>query len=286
MDFFIRNRTIVAFVAFTLFCIISLSVQSSGFSMSIEGIGSGIVTPFQKAYNGIQGGIGRIWAGFSELTEVRNELQKTRDKLQQYESISEDLSEIKKENERLRAMLGMKAMIPYESISASIISKDPDNWFRTLIIDKGSSHGVKVNMPVIAFHDGQKAVVGRIVEVRGSISRILPIISPGLKLGVQLQESRYPGLLYGRSNSSNLCLIDYISRAAVIKFGDVVVTSGQGGVFPRGCWWNRHQVRGAGLQRLSARRHKTGHGLRAFEEVFIIKKEPDTEVLKLIEGAE
>jgi rod shape-determining protein MreC len=255
--------------------------------MSIEGIGSAIVTPFQKAYNGIQGGVGRIWAGFSELTEVRNELQKTRDKLQQYESISEDLSEIKKENERLRTMLGMKAMIPYESISASIISKDPDNWFRTLIIDKGSSHGIRVNMPVIAFHDGQKAVVGRIVEVRGSISRILPIISPGMKLGVQLQESRYPGLLYGRSNSSNLCLIDYISRAAVIKFGDIVITSGQGGVFPEGLLVGtaiKSEVLASSAYQRVIIKPAMDYGL--LEEVFIIKKEPDTEVLKLIEGAE
>ena len=108
-------------------------------------------------------------AGFSELTEVRNELQKTREKLQKYESVSEELTEIKKENERLRSLLGMKENIPYESIAASIISKDPDNWFRTLIINKGSSHGVKVNMPVIAFKDGQKSVVGKIVEVRGSV---------------------------------------------------------------------------------------------------------------------
>ena len=102
MEFLERNKTIVAFISFTLFCIISLSVQSSSFTLTFEGIGSALIMPFQKGYDGIQGGIRTIWAGFTDLSEVREELQKTREKLQNYESISDDFSEIKRENERLR----------------------------------------------------------------------------------------------------------------------------------------------------------------------------------------
>lgn len=287
MNSFVRNKAIVAFVLFTLFCIISLSVHDSSFTFTFEGIGSAVVMPFQKAYDGIQSGISKIWAGFSELSEVKRELEKTREKLQQYEAASEEFSEIRKENERLRELLDMQALISYKSLAASVISKDPDNWFRTIIIDRGSSDGVKANMPVVAFRQGQKAVVGKIVEVRGSISRIQPLIASDMKLGVQLQESRYPGLLYGRAGNSSMCIVDYIAKPASVKFGDMICTSGQGGVFPEGLLVGTVMSvdipESTAYQRLYI---KPIIDFPVLEEVFIIMKEPDLEIQKLIGSQE
>lgn len=283
MEFLERNKTVVAFISFTLFCIISLSVQSSSFTLTFEGIGSALIMPFQKGYDGIQGGIRTIWAGFTDLSEVREELHKTRVKLQNYESISDDFSEIKRENERLRHLLEMKERLTFESVPASIISKDPDNWFRTLIINRGTSDGIKENMPVIAFRKGQKAVVGKIIEARGSISRIIPIISPDLNVGVKLQESRYPGLLYGYSSNTALCKVDYISRGAVIKKNDIVITSGQGGIFPPGLLVGRviksDILESSAYQRAVVVPFIDYH---LVEEVFVIKRDPDGEILKLL----
>ena len=251
--------------------------------MTFEGIGSALIMPFQKGYDGIQGGIRTIWAGFTDLSEVREELHKTRVKLQNYESISDDFSEIKRENERLRHLLEMKERLTFESVPASIISKDPDNWFRTLIINRGTSDGIKENMPVIAFRKGQKAVVGKIIEARGSISRIIPIISPDLNVGVKLQESRYPGLLYGYSSNTALCKVDYISRGAVIKKNDIVITSGQGGIFPPGLLVGRviksDILESSAYQRAVVVPFIDYH---LVEEVFVIKRDPDGEILKLL----
>ncbi len=129
-------------------------------------------------------------------------------------------------------MLNLADKITYESIPAVVISKDPDNWFRTIVLNRGSSSGVKVNMPVVAYQGEHKAVIGKVIEVRRWVSRVLPILAPEMKLGVMLQETRFPGLLKGYSSNSNLCIMDYISRAVPVKFGDVVITSGQGGIFP------------------------------------------------------
>jgi cell shape-determining protein MreC len=96
VEFIIRHKSIVAFISFTLFCIISLSLQQSRFTLTFEGVISAITMPFQKAYNGVQGGVSRLWAGFTELTEVRDELAKTRAKLQKYESMTDDMGEIKR----------------------------------------------------------------------------------------------------------------------------------------------------------------------------------------------
>ena len=287
MEFIIRNKTIVAFIGFTLFCLTSLTMKTSTPIVSVEGLGSLFVMPFQKGYDGLQGGVHRFWAGFTELGEVRDELQRTRQQLMKYEAIAEELGEIKKENERLRVMLQLRERVQYESVPAIVISRDPDNFFRTIILNRGTSDGVKVNMPVIAYHGEEKAVIGKIIEARGSVSRVLPIVAPDMKLGVMLQGSRFPGLLRGYSSGTNLCVMDYVSKSVLVKLGDIVITSGQGGVFPPGLMVGK--VLTAEIMEANAYQRAIVSPIidyNKIEEVFIIKKEPDQEFMELLKSAE
>ncbi len=283
MESIIKHKAIIAFAAFSIFSLVSLSIQSSTFSLSVEGLGSMLTMPFQKGYNSVQHGIHMLWAGFTELGDVRDQLKKTRDQLQRYEGMTEELSEIKRENERLRQLLNLAPQVSYESVPASIISKDPDNWFRTIIINRGANDGIKINMPVIAFSGEEKAVLGKVTEVRGSVSRILPIISTDMRLGVVFQESRYPGLLTGYTANSNLSLMDYVSKSATIRFGDVIVTSGQGGVFPAGLRVGKvlksFVTESSAYQKVVIRPFID---FNQVEEVYVIKKIPDSDIQKLL----
>lgn len=284
MDFLIRHKAFLTLITAFFFCVISLSVQSSTFTLSVEGVTGGFVMPFQKGYHFIQKGSAMLWAGFTELGYVREELRETREKLQQYETNAESLEEIRRENERLRALLGFQEQMNYKSIPAVIISKDPDNWFRTIIINRGKKDGIMVNMPVVAFSGNQKAVVGKIIEVQGNISRVQPLISPNMKVGVRLQENRFPGLMEGLSSNSSLCLINYISKSSQLRPGDKVITSGQGGVFPPGLLVG--EVEKTMVQKASAFQQaivKPFIDYNKVEELFVILKIPDLELIELIE---
>jgi len=253
---------------------------------------SGITMPFQKGYHFVQVDTSRLWAGFSELDRVRSELEVTRSKLQTFESADVEFAEIKKENDRLRSLLGMKEMLKYDSIAATIISKDPDNWYRTLIINRGSNDGITVNMPVVAYQivmnagvkELMKCVVGKVVEVRSSVSRIQPLIAPDIKIGVKIGESRFPGLLSGYTYNSNLCVINYITRAAPVKFGDIIITSGQAGVFPPGLTVGT-VVKSELLETSPYQRAivKPFIEYNLLEDVFIIKKSPDKDLFDMFE---
>jgi len=285
MGFLIRHKTILALIFAFLFCVISLAVQSSSFSTSVEGAGSAVVLPFQRIYNFTTRGIGLLWAGLTELNGVREDLSSTRQKLQQYISINDELEEIKRENARLRLMLGFRERIVYQSMPARIISKDPDNWFRTIVIDKGKKDGIMVNMPVVAFTGDEKAVVGKVVEVRGSISRVLPLISPDMKTGVQMQDSRSPGLMEGLAANSDRCVIDYISKSEQLNIGDKIITSGGCGIFPPGLLVG--VIEKSVVTQSSAFQRAIVRPLidyNKIEEVFVILKIPDRELIELIEG--
>jgi rod shape-determining protein MreC len=272
-----------------LFCIISLSVQDSGITLTSQSIMSAIVTPFQKIYDYALGA-DTFWVGSSEYDRIKNELVLTRTKLQTYESTYEEISEIKKENDRLRVLLGMKESLKYDSIVANVISKDPDNWYRTLVINRGKNDGITVNMPVVAYQTSAgdntktliKGVVGKVSEVRGSVSYIQPLIAPEIKIGVEIGDNKFPGLLSGYSHNSNLCVISYITRAANVKFDDMVTTSGQAGVFPPGLIIGK-VIKSEVLESSPYQRAivKPFMDYNLIDEVFIIKKAPNKEIFEL-----
>lgn len=289
MEFLTRHKSIVTLIAFSLFCIISLSVQGGGVTVTFEGVMSAIVTPFSRGYKAVENGVGHLFSGFEDTDTLRDELRKTQARLSKYESMQIDvlqveLAELKAENEKLRSILGFRERVRYNNIAAQIISKDPDNWFRTLVINKGSDDGVNINMPVIAYQNGQSVVVGKIAEVRGSISRVQPVIAPDIKIGVKLSETKIPGLLSGYSYNSDYCVVNYISRAIQTKKGDLILTSGQAGVFPPelpvGTVERTELSESNPYQKIIV---KPLIDYSLLEEVFVLLKNPDKDFFELFE---
>jgi rod shape-determining protein MreC len=119
-------------------------------------------------------------------------------------------------------------MIPFSAIPAQVIGRDPSNWSNSLIIDKGSSSGIKSNMAVMS----TRGLVGRIVEVGRLSSKALLITDPNLKVGVLVRRNRQGGIMTGRPGGR--CKIIYISLDSDVKPGDKVMTAGFGSVFPKG----------------------------------------------------
>ena len=289
MEFLSRHRPIVTLIAFTLFCIISLSVQGGGATVTFEGVVSAILTPFSRGYNAIERGLSSLFSGFEDTDSLKENIRQLNARLARYdamqiEMIQAELAELKTENDRLRNMLDLRGKVRYQSIAAELISKDPDNWFRTLVVNRGSDDGVEVNMPVIAYQNGRRVVVGKIVQVRGSISRIQPIVAPDIKIGCKLNENKIPGLLSGYSYNADYCVVNYISRATPAKKGDIIITSGQAGVFPPELYIGtveRTELSETNpYQRIIV---KPFVDYSLLEEVFILLKNPDRDLFEMFE---
>ncbi|TEB07320.1 Cell shape-determining protein MreC precursor [Pelotomaculum schinkii] len=142
------------------------------------------------------------------------------------------LNEYKAENQRLTDLLNYKQVMvqQYDLLVASVIARDPGNWFATVTLNRGSRDGVHENMTVLT----PQGLVGRVITVTNANCEVLLITDPRSGVGSLIQETRTPGIVEGTVGSSGTARIIHIPNDAQVEEGQVVVTSGLGSIFPKG----------------------------------------------------
>ena len=132
------------------------------------------------------------------------------------------------ESQRLKKLLALKDSYKYQFIAAQVIAKEPAALSRIIMINKGSANGLKAGMPVIA----PPGLVGRLTDVSWHVSKVLLFIDESSNIDAILQGPRTQGIIRGAGSRG--CELRYILKNQDVKEGEVVVSSGIGGVFPKG----------------------------------------------------
>ncbi len=180
--------------------------------------------------------ISRFWSNLSllpkqilRIREVSKNLSQLQSQLSQLQAEQWRVQELIEENRRLRKLLGLANDITQPYIAAEVIAIGGSNWFHTIMINKGSQEGVPQGAPVI-YHKG---LVGRVWEVRSHHSIVLLLTDRHSAVGVSLTEHQG---VYGivKGTGRRLCELVHLSRHVVPRKGEDLVTSGLGGVFPKG----------------------------------------------------
>jgi rod shape-determining protein MreC len=143
------------------------------------------------------------------------------------------LGELGDENLRLHKLLERKESITFHTVTGRVIGHDASNWWKSIQIDRGSNDGLHKNLAVL----NADGLVGKVVSVTKGESRVLLLTDPNCKVSALLQNSREPGVAAGVETSfrfSPRCVMTYVNRDATIKPGEPVISSGFGGVFPKG----------------------------------------------------
>lgn len=138
-----------------------------------------------------------------------------------------------RENAALRQQLGWKQAQRGKLKFARVVARDPANWWRTVQIDLGSRDGVQVNLPVRV----AEGLIGKVVAVGLMRSQVLLLGDPNLRVAAKIVETGETGVVFADSSQpleNNMVDISYLSRNTILKPGQLVVTSGDGGVFPAG----------------------------------------------------
>ena len=158
---------------------------------------------------------------FEEYIKLRREVSTLRSRLI-------GMEEVLRENTRLEQLLNFKRKLIYSSIAATVIGRDPSNWNASMIIDKGSQHGIGQGMPVV----NASGIIGKIAEVGVRSSKVILVNDPNFSIPGLLQRPREVGLVTG--NLNGLCRMDYLSPKATIEVGDKVISSKLSSSFPEG----------------------------------------------------
>ena len=194
-------------------------------------------------FSGLRGGIHEVSSivsntvlSIQELSSLRREHAELLERIARYEQLERTSAEIRQENIRLREQLGFSQGLRHQHIPARLIGRDPSNLFSAFVINQGTRAGVAVNMPVIAFHGGTQGLVGKVIHSGAFESLVMPLYDVRCFVSSRLAESRYEGIVEGRGSPRHPLLMRYIvSRARnEISVGDMVVTSGMGGLYPAG----------------------------------------------------
>ncbi len=138
------------------------------------------------------------------------------------------LHETQHENERLRKYMDFQQKNQFESVVAQVIAKDVSQEFRAIRINRGSSSGIEVNQAVLT----DEGIVGRVLRVTPTTADIVTILDLLSAVDATVERSRARGIVEGYTEQ--LCQLRYALRTDDIQPGDVLVTSGLGGLFPKG----------------------------------------------------
>jgi len=206
----------------------SLNLRHKESSNAFERTVLNVLAPVGGTVSRICGFFTGIWENYISLVGVEKENKRLRESIRQLNTRNVQYRESIHSAERLQQLLNLKNVLPVPSIAATIIGEDATPWFRTVIIDRGSVDGVREGMPVIA----SSGVVGRIVRVAANSSRLLLLTDHASSVAASVQRSRARGVVKGKSGG--LCSLEFSQRGEDVKVGDIIVTSGIGGVFPKG----------------------------------------------------
>ena len=197
-------------------------------------IGFSIFSSAEKGVYFVTNSIKRSVVAMHEFSELKRNYDELVIKLQNYEQMQRTNAEIRKENEQLKEQLDFVKSLEQKNYPAQIISRDTDKLYASLTIDKGSANGIGKNMPVIAYQNGNVALVGKVMEVGRFTSSIMPIYSIDCTVSARIQNTRDLGLLSGFGDDTKLSL-KYIKKRVMdtLNYGDVIVTSGENGNYIR-----------------------------------------------------
>jgi len=187
-----------------------------------------ITAPFQKLIKQATKSTEELWLDYFRLVDVHHENTQLKNEIHVLKMANSRYRELLATQERLEELLQFKQTINRPVLAAQVIGRDPTGWFKSVIIDKGKWAGLRLDMPVVnAF-----GVVGRVVSVSSNYAKVLLIIDQNSAVDCLVQRSRDRGMLKGLM--SEICKLDYVAKSNDITVGDIVVTSGLGGVFPKG----------------------------------------------------
>ena len=162
------------------------------------------------------------------LVQVREENEGLRQKRARQEEENLQLREALVASGRLQRIAEMRDEFEIPMLPAELVGVDVSAWFRSALVDRGREDGVRSGMPVIS----DNGLVGLVTATTNSASKIMLLIDRQAAIDGVVQRSRARGIVRGARQDA--LSLEFTSREGDVELGDLIITSGLGGVYPKG----------------------------------------------------
>src|SRR3954468_91360 len=266
----IRQRAGFLFLAATLGQVILISTQvtaKSGVPV-FEAVTFGVFAEVQRGASSVVSGFRHTWGDYVGLRSVRVENERLKRDLAAAQIQVQEQRALADRSRSLERLLDLRDRVTLKTVAAEIIASGATPDFRTLTIDKGTNDGLRPDMAVIA----PAGVVGRIVVPSGRAAKVQLLIDRNAAAGALIERSRAQGVIVG-SGDERLRL-EYVSETSDVVVGDVVVSSGIDGIYPKGFIIGRVETvekNGGAYRQITVRTSVDFSGL---EEVLVVLTPP------------
>lgn len=233
VGFFYKKTVILVVAASTVFLLaggVALGKYQITFT---ERFVTTLLAPVEYVVTKIGYSLRQVGSFSGQLMTVYRDNQALRAENTELRQNSIDNTEILAENIRLRAMLDYKkGATQFDLVAATVIGRDPGSWTSTIVINRGTADGIAKDMPVIT----PQGLAGSIVNVYSNTAKVQLILDPRSAVGslVQRTESRVAAIVEGYGPNPLTPRMVNLARDADIIKGDKIITSGFGGIYPKG----------------------------------------------------
>lgn len=230
MLFFRNYKTIIFIVVILAAALIVLSFNfkqesNTGFMRKVV---LELAAPLQNALNTSLKSVVDAWSRYIALVGLEQENKNLQKKINDLRFQLILYQEGYLEAQRLRNLLAVKDNYNFNFVAARVIGREQVALSKTILINKGTVQGLNVGMPVLA----GPGVIGRITAASWHTSKILLLIDESSNIDAFVQRNRTQGIIRGAGSRG--CVMKYISKTQDVKEGDTIISSGIGGVFPKG----------------------------------------------------
>lgn len=260
-----RRSHLVFFIVLAGHVLLISSRLATGDGRSVLEVGLlTLFSPFQRAGAATIEGIRSVWNGYVDLRGVRAENQELREKVARLEQAKWMDRDRVASYDRMAQIVGLTNQFQVEPVVAEVIGLDATAWFQSLTVNRGEKDGVELNGPVI----GPGGLVGRVIAVGEHVARVQLISDRASAVGVLLVRSRARGIVSGVGEG--VLELKYVSNLEDVEAGDLIITSGVDGIYPKGLAVGRVESVRDGPKLFKEIALVPAAGIERLEEVFIL----------------
>ena len=228
------KKTVVLCVAFiTVFLLVISAARLQNRYPLMASLAASIMAPFDYVFSGVAGGIQQGTVFTRDVATVYRENQTLRAENQELRHVVFQLTEKAAENERLQAMLEFRTKsVAFQMKAATVIGRDPGTLNNSILINQGTGDGIRVNMPVVT----NQGLVGHVMEAFPGTAKVRLLSDTGSSAAAMVQrpQSRAVGIIEGNLSQLSVLRMKNLARDGDVIKGDKIMTSGFGGIYPKG----------------------------------------------------